>query len=450
MYEGISRPWWRRCLRAVGDTLFPERQIHLRTNGKIRFFRFSRFGQVTVAGFVAGATAWASYATLSYVRHDDVVAGKDHEIASARFAYRSLLGEVATYQKKFSTITDELEDNHTLMLGLVEKNTSLQRSLSSVEMQLRTTEDARVQVSGARQQLKSRMSELETDMNALSTKNYTLKGNLDSVALDLQRALHERDLSRTDGKQLRRQIESLENRMEQRVAALQQRLSNLQTAQQGAIQRLDARAVAYIESVERVVEITGLKIDRLLAETRTDGAAQGGPFIPAKPDGAPGDQLKANLDDLDNRLTHLEALQTVMGRIPLTAPLSNYRVTSSYGKRRDPINKKWAAHYGVDLGGITRTPVYATAPGVVKKAGWKGRFGRYVEIDHGSGLITRYGHLKSIKVKRGQKVAFHQTVGLLGSSGRSTGPHVHYEVVFKGKPLNPMNFIKAGRYVFQK
>ncbi|MFQ5765541.1 MAG: M23 family metallopeptidase, partial [Rhodospirillales bacterium] len=104
----------------------------------------------------------------------------------------------------------------------------------------------------------------------------------------------------------------------------------------------------------------------------------------------------------------------------------------------------------IDLGGPFKSSVYATAPGVVTYAGWKGKYGKLVEIDHGAGLKTRYGHLHKFFVKKGQKVNFHKKIGLLGSTGRSTGAHLHYEVVFKGRAKNPMKFIRAGKYVFQE
>ena len=125
-------------------------------------------------------------------------------------------------------------------------------------------------------------------------------------------------------------------------------------------------------------------------------------------------------------------------------------MTSSFGKRRDPINRKWAAHYGVDMGAVFRSSVYVSTAGTVTHAGWKGKYGRMIEVDHGGGIKTRYGHLHRILVKKGQKVTFRQKIGQVGSSGRSTGAHLHYEIVFKGKPRNPMKFIKAGRHVFQK
>ena len=178
---------------------------------------------------------------------------------------------------------------------------------------------------------------------------------------------------------------------------------------------------------------------------------QGGPFIPIESiENAPSEDLKKGLDKLDLRLARLNSLQSAMRYLPLSAPLRSYYITSGFGKRRDPLNKRWAAHYGIDFGSHIKAKVFATAPGIVKVSGWKGRYGRFVEIDHGNGIVTRYGHLGKIYVKRGDKVKFQQKIGLLGNSGRTTGPHLHYETVFKGRAINPKNFIKAGHYVFQR
>ena len=170
----------------------------------------------------------------------------------------------------------------------------------------------------------------------------------------------------------------------------------------------------------------------------------------AEPGALPADRLKANLSTLNARLQYSQALESVMRKLPLSAPLDSFSITSRFGKRRDPINRKWAAHYGVDLGSVFKSPVYATAPGVVTHAGWSGIYGRLIEVDHGAGLKTRYGHLYKILVKKGRQLKFRDKIGLLGSTGRSTGAHVHYEITFKGKPKNPMKFIKAGRHVFQE
>ncbi len=139
----------------------------------------------------------------------------------------------------------------------------------------------------------------------------------------------------------------------------------------------------------------------------------------------------------------------LIGRLPLVAPTRHYYVASRYGKRRDPINRRWAMHYGLDLAGVHRSPILATAPGIVVKAGWSGHYGRTVEIDHGLGIRTRYGHLRRITVKRGQKVGFRQKIGEMGNSGRSTGTHVHYEILVNGRPRNPEKFMEAGKHVLE-
>ena len=427
-------------LKNLINRAFPERQIHLRTRARIRFFRIPQWFQVAAVSSLIIGTGWVSFSTFSYIEHDEIVGAKDTQIADARRAYDNLLSEVSAYQRRFTELTRDLEDNHNLMLSLVERNATLQRSLTTVEKRLRYTESEREDVADARESLRNKLSSLEDEMRALSGKNFSLRDNLISVETDLQKVIRERDEAHRKGGHLSTQ-----------VTALEDRLNNLQTAQDVAVEKMTERTMAYIGSLKKVVEITGISVDNLLASS--DGAerqdAQGGPFIPVKPDEA-GGQLMQKLARLDTHLGQWETLQAAMARLPLAAPLNTYYVTSSFGKRRDPVNKRWSAHYGTDFGGPMRSKIYAPAPGIVKQAGTKGRYGRFIEIDHGSGIITRYGHLNRISVKRGDKVEFRQEIGKLGNSGRSTGPHLHYEIVFNGKPQDPMRFIKAGRHVFQE
>jgi murein DD-endopeptidase MepM/ murein hydrolase activator NlpD len=194
-----------------------------------------------------------------------------------------------------------------------------------------------------------------------------------------------------------------------------------------------------------VVQITGLDLDKLLKRAEKKQTAVGGPLLTT----ADENRTTGELGLLEDRLSRWSALNAVLERLPITPPVDEFWISSRYGQRRDPFTKRRAFHGGVDLAGVRRTRVYATSPGVVTYVGWKGPYGRLVEIDHGLGLRTRYGHLQKILVKRGQKVEFRHKIGLMGSSGRSTGSHVHYEIVFDRKPLDPMKFLKAGRYVFK-
>ena len=129
--------------------------------------------------------------------------------------------------------------------------------------------------------------------------------------------------------------------------------------------------------------------------------------------------------------------------IPAIQPVSNKDLkytASGYGRRIDPIYKTVKFHYGMDFSANTGTPVYATGDGTITSSGWESGYGLTVEIDHGFGYQTRYAHLSKASVKRGQKVKRGETIGLVGSTGKSTGPHLHYEVVNKGQKVNPINY----------
>ena len=418
--------------------LFPDRQLHLRTEGRVSFFRLSHGLQLTILALFLVTGAWMTFASVSYLMHDKVLAAKDARIASAHLAYRSLLGEVAEYQNKFTGITQDLEENHAMMLGLVEQNAALQQNLKSVANQLSSTEKEKIFVIAARENLKEQLAEIDYKMSSLSNRNFTLKDSLDSTEIDLQTAMAERNKALFESTRMRRHIKNLEVR-----------LVNLQKAEEESVKRLTDRTTDYIGTMKKVIKFTGLKVNRLLAADNSLSRGQGGPFIEVKPDDLPANRLKANLSNLDSYLQQSAGLQGIMAKLPLTAPMNSFYITSGFGKRRDPINKRWAAHYGVDMGNVFKSSVYATAPGVVTYSGWKGKYGKLVEVSHGAAIKTRYGHLNKILVKKGQKIKFREKVGLMGSTGRSTGVHLHYEVLFKNRYKNPMKFIKAGRYVFQ-
>jgi murein DD-endopeptidase MepM/ murein hydrolase activator NlpD len=421
------------------NRLFPERQLMLRSDGSVSFVTFSKRLQLSAVAVALAFVGWSAFASVSYVFHGQFMDSKDNQVANARLAYRSLLSQVTSYQRKFSSITNDLESNHSMMLELVENNASLQQNLKTVSAKLKHTEKERESVLAVRQSLREKLTDSEGEVRSLNSQNFALKDNLGTIESDLQVALGERNESLFNGTRMRRQIKDLDSR-----------LVELESSEQNAVEQLTERTINLNVSMQRVVGLAGLDPAKLLQVSSVFPKGQGGPFIAAKPDGKAASKLKASLNDLQQHLMHSESLQDIMRRLPMAPPLTSYRVTSSFGKRRDPINKKWAAHYGLDMGSPFKSAVYVAAPGVVKFAGWKGKFGKMIEIDHGAGLITRFGHLNKILVKKGQQVNFRDKVGLLGSTGRSTGAHLHYEVIFNGRSMNPLNFFKAGRYVFQE
>ncbi len=219
--------------------------------------------------------------------------------------------------------------------------------------------------------------------------------------------------------------------MSQRMGTTQQQLTAepWTTAHEPADQNVPALRRLALDEVERMLASTGL--GRLLKNLDED-KAEGGPFVPPPKDGEPPDAIS---------LQQLLALRDLAKILPTSLPLADYQVTSLFGIRHDPFNRRAEFHTGIDLAAPYMTPVYATAPGTVAYAGRRGEYGNVVEIDLGDGIITRYGHLHRYTVLVGQRIAAQTQIGFVGSTGRSTGPHLHYEVLVNGKPQDPEKFI---------
>jgi murein DD-endopeptidase MepM/ murein hydrolase activator NlpD len=176
-----------------------------------------------------------------------------------------------------------------------------------------------------------------------------------------------------------------------------------------------------------------------LGFTPSDGG-KGGPFDSAKGD--------PTFKQLFSSWKKLDTIQNGAIAIPSEKPVKLAAFTSGYGVRSDPFKGGAAMHAGIDLSGPIGTPIYATADGTVTTAGWNsGGYGNLVKIDHGRGIETRYGHLSNIAIQPGQKVARGQLIGRMGSTGRSTGSHLHYEVRIDGRPVNPIPFMKSTDYL---
>jgi len=254
----------------------------------------------------------------------------------------------------------------------------------------------------------------------------------------------------------RQRIAALEDErddLEVRGAHLSRQLEEMGEIQKAGLDRLTDHTLLDIALFEETVAMAGLNVAALLPGDGTDGpkVGQGGPFIPGEflTESDPVQAAETSLSLLDDQVARWEGLQELLRSLPLAAPLEQYRISSGFGNRRDPVNGRVSRHLGLDFKAPLLTPVLSTAPGEVVFAGWKGRYGRLIEIDHGYGIRTRYAHLRKILFTVGQQVGHREMIALVGSSGRSTGPHVHYEVLVGGKPHDPMNFLKAGIHVFK-
>lgn len=157
----------------------------------------------------------------------------------------------------------------------------------------------------------------------------------------------------------------------------------------------------------------------------------------------------SKVKELDEALDTLDQLKKEARKLPLANPAAGRSISSTFGVRTDPLIGTPALHSGMDFRAPYGSPARATAAGVVTKAGWNGGYGRMVEIDHGGGFTTRYAHLSKILVAPDQKIAVGDEIGEVGSSGRSTGPHLHYEVRRDGEAVDPLRFIKVGKKLGQ-
>ncbi|MDI9407770.1 MAG: M23 family metallopeptidase [Candidatus Pacebacteria bacterium] len=241
-----------------------------------------------------------------------------------------------------------------------------------------------------------------------------------------------------------------------KAVAAELKVKELQAQQNAEVIRLTASTNRVVGNLEKLLRSTGMNIREVIPLEKPKAATKsGGPFIPWK--GGDKDQavltgrsqdqqIRANFNQ---SLDKLNSLSKVFYQIPFSQPLSYYSVTSKFGPRADPFNGRMAKHEGLDMGVPMGTEVMATAPGTVIFAGERGAYGNLVEIVHGNGISTRYAHMSKLLVKVGQRVNRHQAVGLSGSTGRSQGPHLHYEVRVNGIARNPVNFLRAKSNVLQ-
>lgn len=222
--------------------------------------------------------------------------------------------------------------------------------------------------------------------------------------------------------------------------AINQSLRDIESEQLARIASLAEDATQTADTIAQALEDAGLPVD---SEYGKQGI--GGPLVAVDT----ASMFDTKVKELDEALKHLEAMKKEARKFPIANPAPGRGVSSSFGVRRDPLIGMPAMHAGLDFRAPTGSPAMVTAPGTVIKAGWNGGYGRMVEVDHGNGYSTRYAHLSKIRVKVGQKLSTGDTVGDVGSSGRSTGPHLHYEIRRDGDAIDPVRFLKAGREVNQ-
>lgn len=319
----------------------------------------------------------------------------------------------------------------------------LRERLQDLEQQVAESKDTRSDLLQERRELAQRVGRLEDTLGSVTEAvpdGAAGGSDLAGRIAGLEKALLAAESKGTV-------LAAERDRLRGKVRQLQARLDSLRQRQSGVLAHFRDRARHGLDPIERTVAMTGLDVDALVARVREEAQALGGPFIPAA--GEMDGPLSEEVQRLEREMQRLVALRAALRSLPLTAPLDAYWISSYFGKRRDPYNGRWAQHEGLDLAAQHGSPVVAAAPGKVVFTGRKPGYGRMVEIDHGYGIRTRYGHLDSIAVQAGTRLEHRGEIGKVGDTGRSTGSHLHYEIRVNGEALDPMNFLEAGKHVFK-
>ena len=430
----------RRISRHTRPSALTDRHLNLRSHGRTAYIRIPRLLQAMGLLAASAFVAWVVHTSYVYVSYDKIVSAKDAAISARDQASLTLRGKLDDSGRSFAAATDLLEKNHKGLVTLIGQNQSLKSNLSAVRQDLKQIAEARRKAEDAKREISTRLAVLESHLENTHRHNKALAQDLKTTGSELTVALAEKN-----------QVQQTGNTLNNRVSKLEKRLVEAQEAQAALLDRVADTSHAEAKRLTKILVSAGLNVKKLLRAQGVAPVPQGGPFEAAPKSRASKEEetIEASLTGANGMIDHLEGLQRIVRGLPLASPLDYYYVSSRYGIRKDPISNTKAMHRGVDLGAKHRAPVFSSAPGKVIYAGWKGHFGRFVEIDHGNGVTTRYGHLRRINVKREQTITYRTKIGQMGNSGRSTGTHLHYEIHVNKRSVDPLRFMKAGKNVFK-
>jgi murein DD-endopeptidase MepM/ murein hydrolase activator NlpD len=478
---------------------FPEKQWFWgRASSGLEFA--SRHPKSVALGATAAiGLAATAYFGIGYIRYEQLAAAERAAViraeranADLQDALARLRDEVAAADQalnmargRIATLSDEAEKkvaaSEQVVTSKADRIAQLTQALEQAQRELHLTEAQRVT-------LLARLSKADVDLTEWQTRQQQVQAGLDQWQKKVQQLTADRDKAASERDHLRARVGELEQKHSMRQPPRPVDEARPEPAAAAAVapatpptpgpavvgllapatpptpgpavvgllapaavapaqaDRVEPRpaptaAVAVgrggLAQFERVLASAGVDVAHLYAQygMRT---GQGGPFIAAPRGQHPDTSLSPE---------KLAALHALVKALPVSAPLESYEIGSGFGVRGDPINGRSAYHTGLDFRASYMSPVYATAAGVVTYSGYRDDYGKIVEIDHGNGIATRYAHLHRQTVSVGQRVAAHSQIGFLGSSGRATGPHVHYEVLVNGEPQNPEKFLGLARLV---
>jgi len=435
-----------RGLNRLAGVVFPERRLFLRSDRSTRYARITPLAQVGGLVTVCAVVGWTAFATGQYFE-------RTVTDATLRFGAEARTG----------ARTDRLAAQQAERDTLVRRREAAEERARTATRALRGMQHRLADTTGALDAARTEVKVLRDQLAELSRARRVAENSAAGAVAALAEAQHRLDLTRAQDEGTEAAMasvnEAIRNVISERDAAAQQaaeldaRVSGLmeqvdqwEDRQEKLLSRLEEAAQTSLGDLTALFERADLDLERILVETREQYSGSGGPFLPVT-EAAAGADPDLRVAALVNDLERVNLLRIAADRAPFGIPAPGSRLTSSYGKRRDPINGGWAMHEGIDYAGPRGSALHATGEGVVTRVGWYGGYGRVVFIKHAFGFETRYAHLKRSLVQVGQRVGRGDKIAEMGSSGRSTGSHVHYEVRMNDRPINPTKFIEAARDV---
>ena len=413
LWAFITSPF--RALWRVICRVFPPREFTVMDTprGNVYTFKQSSFWRFTKFCGKIGLVVWATWSTYVFVYHRPLLQKRTQELEDARAQHTRQMTDLQTYLEKYNELTRSLNITDDKILNAKDLSDSEKEELMN----------SRLKTWGELDFLQTRLTEMLT--NDEYTAEYTKMSEL-SAEFELTRA--ENDALKKRNTQL---LESME-----KIAIADTQI--VDTVSQLSADNIDSLR-DNIKNINTTIASLGLTQRALVkSANKFSNPIVGSAFSPIEFEKDMDPKYQKLADDLElwNGLTKLNTL------LPLGAPVKNVRVTSNFGTRNDPFTGKPKKHRGIDFAGKIGTELMAVAPGRVVSAGERVGYGTTVEIDHGLGFTTLYAHLSQITVARGDWVRPGTVIGLAGSTGRSTGPHLHYEIRYKGVPFDPSKFVK--------
>lgn len=428
------------------ERYLPEQRLFLKSNEGTRFVRLRPTTQAVAMLGSALFVGWTVIVTAFFLLGAIGAGSARDQTARAQAVYEERLDSLSHERDarareaeqaldRFYVALDQVSQMQSGLLASEDRRRELETGIEVIQRTLRTAIRDR---DAAREHAESMLAALETATGSSQTTEGRLQ-DLETTLAFLTDALDLTALARDEAEVVAASAESETLELEETIDAMSDRNAQI-------FARLEEAVEVSLEPLRRVFDAAGMPTDAILEQVRRGYSGQGGPLAPislsTRGDAAvDGETLRAN--DLLGRMEVVDMYRIAAERSPLDHPVrGTFRQTSGFGPR-------WGRmHNGLDFAGAHGTDIVATADGVVSHAGWGNGYGKLIKIEHDFGFETRYAHLTRIRVQVGQRVSRGQHIGDMGSTGRSTGTHLHYEIRRSGRALNPQPFVRAGQNVF--